>query len=93
MISSSDLPSIAEEVKRRQEVAEGMSHTSTSLELSTEVYRRLMERKDGIPVIIEKKLQDLRAELAAPLEVAFADDAMDALRQYCCHAPAQRFTP
>jgi len=44
MISSNDLPSIAEEVKRRQEVAEGMSHTATSLELSTEVYRRLMER-------------------------------------------------
>jgi len=43
----------------------------------------LRERKDDIPVIIEKKLQDLRAELAAPLEVAFADDAMDALRQYC----------
>jgi len=43
----------------------------------------LRERKDDIPVIIEKKLQDLRAELAAPLEVAFADDVMDALRQYC----------
>lgn len=43
----------------------------------------LRERREDIPAIIERKLQELRTELGAPLEVDLADDAMEALKQYC----------
>lgn len=43
----------------------------------------LRDRKDDIPLMIDKKLGELRSELGTPLDVAFSDEAMDALKQYC----------